>query len=96
MFQDVLVFESETYDNVLVLDGVIQCAERDEFSRQVRFFPDSLPLASHPNPKKVLVIGGGNGGVVCEVLKHETVEEVVLCDINEVRSFFTPISHKLK
>lgn len=46
-----------------------------------------LPLASHPNPKKVLVIGGGDGGVVREVLKHDTVEEVVLCDIDEVRNF---------
>ena len=46
-----------------------------------------LPLASHPNPKKVLVIGGGDGGVVREVLKHDTVEQVVLCDIDEVRFF---------
>lgn len=45
-----------------------------------------IPLASHPNPKRVLVIGGGDGGVVREVLKHSTVEEVVLCDIDEVRS----------
>jgi len=45
-----------------------------------------LPLASHPNPKKVLVIGGGDGGVVREVLKHSTVEQVVLCDIDEVCS----------
>lgn len=43
-----------------------------------------IPLASHPNPKKVLVIGGGDGGVVREVLKHDSVEEVVLCDIDEV------------
>lgn len=45
-----------------------------------------IPLASHPNPKKVLVIGGGDGGVVREVLKHPSVEEVVLCDIDEVRT----------
>lgn len=43
-----------------------------------------IPLNSHPNPKKVLVIGGGDGGVVREVLRHESVEEVVLCDIDEV------------
>jgi len=43
-----------------------------------------LPLNSHPNPKKVLVIGGGDGGVVREVLRHESVQEVVLCDIDEV------------
>uniref|UniRef100_A0A8H7XMW8 PABS domain-containing protein n=1 Tax=Psilocybe cubensis TaxID=181762 RepID=A0A8H7XMW8_PSICU len=81
LFQDVLVFESETFGNVLVLDGVIQCTERDEFSYQEMIA--HLPLASHPNPKKVLVIGGGDGGVVREVLKHDTVEEVVLCDIDE-------------
>ncbi|KAF8067659.1 saccharopine dehydrogenase [Lyophyllum atratum] len=81
LYQDVLVFESETFGNVLVLDGAIQCTERDEFSYQEMIA--HLPLASHPNPKKVLVIGGGDGGVVREVLKHSTVEEVVLCDIDE-------------
>ncbi|RXW23748.1 hypothetical protein EST38_g2120 [Candolleomyces aberdarensis] len=81
LYQDVLVFESETYGNVLILDGVIQCTERDEFSYQEMIA--HLPLASHPNPKKVLVIGGGDGGVVREVLKHDTVEQVVLCDIDE-------------
>ncbi|KIJ45926.1 hypothetical protein M422DRAFT_29570 [Sphaerobolus stellatus SS14] len=81
-YQDVLVFESETFGNVLVLDGVIQVTERDEFSYQEMIA--HIPLASHPNPKRVLVIGGGDGGVVREVLKHESVEEVVLCDIDEV------------
>ncbi|KAF8523482.1 saccharopine dehydrogenase [Hysterangium stoloniferum] len=80
-YQDVLVFLSETFGNVLVLDGVIQCTERDEFSYQEMIA--HIPLASHPNPKKVLVIGGGDGGVVREVLRHESVEEVVLCDIDE-------------
>lgn len=82
-YQDVLVFESATYGNVLILDGAIQCTERDEFSYQELIA--HLPLASHPNPKKVLVIGGGDGGVVREVLKHQCVENVVLCDIDEVR-----------
>ncbi|KAJ7632296.1 saccharopine dehydrogenase [Roridomyces roridus] len=81
LYQDVLVFESAAYGNVLVLDGVIQCTERDEFSYQEMIA--HIPLASHPNPKKVLVIGGGDGGVVREVLKHASVEHVVLCDIDE-------------
>ncbi|KAF5381326.1 hypothetical protein D9615_008419 [Tricholomella constricta] len=81
LYQDVLGFESETFGNVLALDGVIQCTEHDKFSYQEMIA--HLPLASHPNPKKVLVIGGGDGGVVREVLKHATVEEVVLCDIDE-------------
>lgn len=49
-----------------------------------------LPMASHSNPRKVLVIGGGDGGVVREVLKHDTVEHVVLCDIDEVTTVFVP------
>ncbi|KAI0350788.1 hypothetical protein OH77DRAFT_1439643 [Trametes cingulata] len=81
LYQDVLVFDSATYGNVPVLNGVIQCTERDEFSYQEMIA--HLPLASHPNPKKVLVIGGGDGGVVREVLKHDTIEQVVLCDIDE-------------
>jgi spermidine synthase len=42
-----------------------------------------LAMNSHPNPKKVLVIGGGDGGVLREVVKHDCVEEAVLCDIDE-------------
>ncbi|KAM0753556.1 saccharopine dehydrogenase [Meredithblackwellia eburnea MCA 4105] len=81
LYQDVLVFESENHGNVLVLDGAIQCVERDEFSYQEMIA--HLPLASHPNPKSVLVIGGGDGGVLREVLKHPSVETAVLCDIDE-------------
>ncbi|CAG8436086.1 755_t:CDS:2 [Ambispora gerdemannii] len=81
LYQDVLVFKSETYGTVLVLDGVIQCTERDEFSYQEMI--THLALNSHPDPRKVLVIGGGDGGVLREVIKHESVEEVTLCDIDE-------------
>jgi spermidine synthase len=81
LFQDVLVFESETFGNVLVLDGVIQVTERDEFSYQEMIA--HIPLYSHPNPKKVLVIGGGDGGVLREVAKHKGVEEIVICEIDQ-------------
>ncbi|KAE8143311.1 Spermine/spermidine synthase-domain-containing protein [Aspergillus pseudotamarii] len=80
-YQDVLIFESSDYGTVLVLDNVIQCTERDEFSYQEMI--THLAMNSHPNPKKVLVIGGGDGGVLREVVKHETVEEAILCDIDE-------------
>lgn len=80
-YQDVLVFESETYGNVLVLDGAIQVSERDEFSYQEMIA--HLPINSHPNPKRVLIIGGGDGGVLREVVKHASVEEAILCDIDE-------------
>ena len=42
-----------------------------------------LAMNAHPDPKKVLVIGGGDGGVLREVVKHDTVEEATLCDIDE-------------
>ncbi|KAJ3124445.1 putrescine aminopropyltransferase [Nowakowskiella sp. JEL0407] len=80
LFQDVLVFKSTNHGNVLVLDGVIQCTENDEFSYQEMIA--HLPLNAHPNPKKVLVIGGGDGGVLREVVKHECVEEVTLVEID--------------
>lgn len=80
-YQDVLIFESSDYGMVLVLDNVIQCTERDEFSYQEMIA--HLALFSHPNPRKVLVIGGGDGGVLREVVKHPSVEEAILCDIDE-------------
>jgi spermidine synthase len=81
LYQDVLVFKSATFGNVLVLDGVIQVTERDEFSYQEMI--SHIPLFSHPNPKKVLVIGGGDGGVLREVAKHPCVEEIVICEIDQ-------------
>ncbi|KAJ3413159.1 hypothetical protein HDV05_008362 [Chytridiales sp. JEL 0842] len=81
LYQDVLVFKSATYGNVLVLDGVIQATERDEFAYQEMIA--HLPLNAHPDPKHVLVIGGGDGGVLREVVKHDCVESVTLVEIDE-------------
>ncbi|KAH3676235.1 hypothetical protein WICPIJ_009195 [Wickerhamomyces pijperi] len=80
-FQDILVFKSTDYGNVLVLDGIIQLTERDEFAYQEMI--THLPLMSHPNPKRVLIIGGGDGGVIREALKHKDVEKIVLVEIDE-------------
>uniref|UniRef100_T1JHS3 Spermidine synthase n=1 Tax=Strigamia maritima TaxID=126957 RepID=T1JHS3_STRMM len=80
-YQDILVLQTKAYGKVLILDGVIQCTERDEFSYQEMI--SFLPLNAHPNPRKVLVIGGGDGGVVREVVKHPKVESVVQCEIDE-------------
>lgn len=80
-YQDIIVFKSTSHGKVLVLDGVIQCTESDEFSYQEMI--TFLPLNSHPCPKKVLIIGGGDGGVIREVIKHPAVESIVLCEIDE-------------
>lgn len=80
-YQDVLAFKSILFGRVLVLDDAVQCTEKDEFSYQemIAF----LPLNSHPCPKKVLIIGGGDGGVAREVVKHPSVESVIQCEIDE-------------
>eukprot|EP00555_Chaetoceros_dichaeta_P003400 CAMPEP_0198250658 /NCGR_PEP_ID=MMETSP1447-20131203/1749_1 /TAXON_ID=420782 /ORGANISM="Chaetoceros dichaeta, Strain CCMP1751" /LENGTH=317 /DNA_ID=CAMNT_0043935513 /DNA_START=138 /DNA_END=1091 /DNA_ORIENTATION=- len=80
-FQDILVFESTNHGTVLVLDGVIQVTERDEFSYQEMLA--HIPLFSHPNPTKVLVIGGGDGGILREIAKHPSVQEIVICEIDK-------------
>ncbi len=79
-FQDILIFESATYGRVLVLDGVIQLTDRDEFAYQEML--SHLALFAHAGPERVLVVGGGDGGIVREVLKHGSVREVVLCEID--------------
>ena len=79
-FQSVLVFESTTYGRVLVLDGVIQLTERDEHAYQEMIA--HIPLFSHPNPRTVLIVGGGDGGVLREVCRHDSVEIVDMCEID--------------
>ncbi|CAO2828813.1 unnamed protein product [Amaranthus hypochondriacus] len=81
-YQDVLVFQSSTYGKVLVLDGVVQLTERDECAYQEMI--THLPLCSISNPKKVLVIGGGDGGVLREVGRHPSVEHIDICEIDEM------------
>ena len=80
-FQDILVFHNKEYGNVLVLDGIVQCTERDEFAYQEMIA--HIPLYLHSAPKRVLVIGGGDGGVLREVLRHSCVQQATLVEIDE-------------
>lgn len=73
-FQDILVFKSKSYGNVLVLDNAIQASERDEFAYQEML--THIPMNSHPNPERVCLIGGGDGGVLREIAKHSQVKEM--------------------
>jgi spermidine synthase len=66
---------------MLVIDGVTMLTEFDEFAYHEMI--SHVPLLVHPRPSRVLVIGGGDGGVVREVLKHQEVESVHLCEIDE-------------
>ncbi len=80
-FQDVEIFESDSaLGRVLTLDDLMMTTEGDEWHYHEMIA--HVPMMHHKNPKTVLVIGGGDGGTVREVLKHETVEKVVLCEID--------------
>ncbi|CAH4037652.1 unnamed protein product [Pieris brassicae] len=80
-YQDILVLDTTSLGRVLVLDGIIQCTQKDEFSYQEMI--SFLPLCCHKNPEKVLIVGGGDGGVAREVAKHPLVKEIVQVEIDD-------------
>jgi len=94
-FQEIVVIRNPHFGKMLILDGVVQITERDEF-----FYHEMLThvvLHAHPAPKRVIVIGGGDGGAVREVLKHKTVEKVYFIEIDEEvinvsRKFFPTVA----
>lgn len=79
-FQDIVVFESYTHGRVLLLDGVVQITEGDEFVYQEML--THVPLLAHGNAKRVLIIGAGDGGVLKRVLQHKNVEKAVMVEID--------------
>jgi spermidine synthase len=79
-FQHLLLVDSFEYGKMLLLDGVVQTTEKDEFVYHEMM--SHVPLFSHSSPKRVLIIGGGDGGVLREVLKHDGVEKVTLVEID--------------
>ncbi|XP_041987993.1 spermidine synthase [Aricia agestis] len=79
-YQEIQVFDTASLGKVLVLDGIIQCTEKDEFSYQEMI--SFLPLCCHKNPEKVLIVGGGDGGVAREVAKHPRVKQIVQVEID--------------
>lgn len=94
-YQEILVIENAYFGKVLILDGIVQLTEKDEF-----FYHEMLThvaMHAHPEPHRVAVIGGGDGGAVREVLKHSTVEKVYFVEIDEEvietsRRFFPTVS----
>lgn len=79
-YQDLAIIETKQFDRMLVLDGVIQTTIKDEFCYHELI--SHVALFTHPNPKTVAVIGGGDGGVIREILKHKSVEKAYLIEID--------------
>lgn len=94
-YQELVVAETNAYGRMLVLDGAIQTTIGDEFVYHEMI--THVPLVAHPNPKRVAVIGGGDGGAIREILKHPEVEEAHLIEIDDrvveaAKRFFPEIS----
>jgi len=81
-YQKVQVFETYAYGKALTIDGMFMTTEKDEYVYHEMI--SHVPVLSHGNVKKVLVIGGGDGGTVREVLRHKSVEQVTMVEIDEV------------
>lgn len=80
-FQKVEIIDSDSaLGKILTLDDLMMTTEGDEYFYHEMI--SHIPMMNHKGPKSVLVIGGGDGGTVREVLKHDTVERVVLCEID--------------
>ena len=79
-FQDLAVIDTVQFGRMLVLDGMVMTTEVDEFVYHEMI--SHIALNTHPNPKRVLVVGGGDGGAIREILKHDSVEEAVLAEID--------------
>lgn len=79
-FQHLVMQETEEFGTMLVLDGMVMTTDKDEFVYHEMVAHPAL--FTHPNPKHVLVVGGGDGGVIREIMKHPSVEKAVLVEID--------------
>lgn len=94
-FQHLAVVETNQYGRMLLLDGLVMTTDVDEFIYHEMI--SMIAINSHPNPEKVLIIGGGDGGALREVVKHPAVKEGYLVEIDErviqaSRDFFPALS----
>ena len=81
-FQDIGVFESEEVGRFLTLDEYLMLTEKDEFIYHEMMV--HVPMAVHPGVENVLIIGGGDGGIVRELTRYQTVKRIDLVEIDEM------------
>ena len=81
-FQRIDIFDSKEFGRFLTLDGYMMLTEKDEFIYHEMI--THVPMCVHPSAKRVLVIGGGDGGTVRELLRYPTIEHIDLVEIDEL------------
>ena len=80
-FQQIDLFQTKNHGKMLVLDGIIQLTQSDEFAYQEMLA--HVPMFAHPCPENILVIGGGDGGILRELGRHDCVKHIDFCEIDE-------------
>jgi spermidine synthase len=78
--QDLVIFENAAFGRVMALDGVVQTTERDEFIYHEMM--THVPLLAHGHAKHVLIIGGGDGAMLREVSRHQSIETITMVEID--------------
>jgi spermidine synthase len=78
--QHIIIFHNATFGRVLVLDGVVQTTEKDEFIYHEMM--THIPILAHGNVKRVLIVGGGDGGMLREVTRHQGIESITQVEID--------------
>jgi len=81
-YQAIVIFDTEDHGRVFTLDGLVMTTEADEFMYHEMLV--HVPLFTHPDPRRVLVVGGGDGGSIRAVLRHPGIEEAVIVEIDEM------------
>ena len=80
-YQHLAVINTTEFGRALILDGIVQTTEKDEFIYHEMIVHPAM--MSHPNPRNVLVIGGGDGGTIREAVKYDSVQQADLVEIDE-------------
>jgi len=80
-YQKIELFDTPLFGRLLKLDNIFQTSEGDEFLYHEPLV--QVAMTSHPNPKRILIIGGGDGGALREVLKHNTVKKVTIAELDK-------------
>ena len=80
-YQQIQVVETEFFGNVLILDGIIQLTERDNMGYHEMIV--HVPMLAVGQPKRVLIVGGGDGGSLQQVLRYPSLEEAVVCELDQ-------------
>lgn len=91
-YQHLQFVETEFFGNAMILDGIIQMTERDNMGYHEMIV--HVPMLAFGQPKRVLIVGGGDGGALQQVLRYPSVEDVTVCELDQrvvdlSRQFFT-------